>query len=71
MTMEAGVTDTAVSTNSVKGTYYLACLFLASETPTSSPLLRRQRVHAQHDGNGGKLTLKLTPMIIRDAEIAP
>lgn len=69
MTAEASAPDSVAPTNSVKGTYYLACLpFLAFGNAD-----QQFRFYAESEftpamtGGGGKLSLKLTPMIIRDA----
>lgn len=67
--MEAGATDSMAPTTAVKGTYYLACLpFLAF-----GDITEQFRFYVDSEftpamsGGGGKLTLHLTPMVIRDA----
>lgn len=66
--MEAGMVDTVAPTNSVKGTYYLACLpFLAfGNVDQQFRFYVDSEFTPNMSGGGGKLTLKLTPMVIRD-----
>lgn len=69
MGMEASVIDSVAPTNSVKGTYYLACLpFLAfGNADQQFRFYVDSEFTPNMTGGGGKLNLKLTPMIIRDA----
>lgn len=66
-TSEGGATDSMAPTTAVKGTYYLACLpFLAF-----GDISQQFRFYVDSEFNpsmtgGGKLTLHLTPMVIRD-----
>jgi hypothetical protein len=68
MGTEAGMTDSMAPTNVVKGTYYLSCL----PGLAFGDISQLFRFYAESEftpnmtGGGGKLNLKLTPLIIRD-----
>jgi hypothetical protein len=67
-TAEAGAIDAMAPTTSIKGTYYLACL--PSLAFGNIDKLFRFYVESEFvpnvSGGGGKLTLRLTPIKIRD-----
>ncbi len=68
MTGEGGMTDSTAPTNAVKATYYLSCLPSLAFNDVSQLF----RFYADSEftpnmsGGGGKITFKLTPLIIRD-----
>ena len=66
-TAEGGTTDSMAPTTAVKGTYYLACLpFLAFGDISQQFRFYVDSEFTPAMTGGGKLTLHLTPMIIRD-----